>query len=183
MTRARLINASAYLAFASAGWCLVGAATPPATRQKPKFERPSTCTRRARWVKPTWHSGPATTPPENEVVLPPRDVPPTARLQLLGAHAEGKKPDVTKPPVAPVVGSNATESSGQRVQDELSRLRSDAGARRAFYDELRRTVEQVRSVRQEEKIQNPAFALPTPKPGWVGRGNRPGGVKPPPYNL
>jgi hypothetical protein len=79
--------------------------------------------------------------------------------------------------------SNAPELAAQRVRDELSRLRNDAGARRAFYDELRRTVEQVRPGRRDENSQNPASTLPKPKSGRMWKENWSGGSKPPPYNL
>ncbi len=80
-------------------------------------------------------------------------------------------------------GSNASEPAAQRVRDDLSRLRNDAGARRAFYDELRRTVEQVRSGRRDENSQNPASTLPKLKSGRMGEDNWSGGSKPSPYNL
>jgi hypothetical protein len=51
-------------------------------------------------------------------------------------------------------GSDAPVSDPQRIRNELDHLRNDAGARRAFYDELRRTVEQVRSGRRDEDSQN-----------------------------
>src|SRR5208283_5715726 len=97
MTRVRLINASTWLAFAAAGLCLVGAATLLAAPQKGSTARPPTLSRRARSTKPTWHSGPATTPPQTEVVLPPREAPPPAKSPLLGSQVGGKKPTVTKP--------------------------------------------------------------------------------------
>ncbi len=180
MTRVRLINASTWLAFTVAGLYFVGAATMLAAPQKASTARPPTLSRRARSTKPTWHSGPATTPPETEVVLPPREAPPLAKSPVLQAQAEGKKPGVTKPSAVPSAGSdfltrrraadahepaptpnamqgdgsNAPEPEAQRVRDDLSRLRNDPGARRAFYDELRRTVEQVRSGRRDENSPN-----------------------------
>jgi soluble lytic murein transglycosylase-like protein len=41
--------------------------------------------------------------------------------------------------------SSASDPEAVRIRDELKRLRDDAEARRAFYDDLRRTVERVRS--------------------------------------
>jgi len=52
-------------------------------------------------------------------------------------------------------GSDAPVPEPQRIRNELDHLRNDAGARHAFYDELRRTVEQVRSDRRDEVSQNP----------------------------
>jgi hypothetical protein len=41
--------------------------------------------------------------------------------------------------------SDAAIPEAQRIRVELERLRDDVGARRAFYDELRHTVEHVRA--------------------------------------
>ena len=46
--------------------------------------------------------------------------------------------------------SNAADPEAQRVQDEFARLREDAGARRAFYDDLLGTVERVRAGMRNE---------------------------------
>jgi hypothetical protein len=51
--------------------------------------------------------------------------------------------------------SNPPDPEAQRIQDELSRLRDDGGARHAFYDELRRTVERVRAGLRDEDSKNP----------------------------
>jgi hypothetical protein len=58
--------------------------------------------------------------------------------------------------------SNPADPEAQRIQDELSRLRDDAGARSAFYDELRRTVERVRAGLPDEDSKNP----PPPRAVW-----------------
>jgi hypothetical protein len=119
-------------------------------------------------------------------VLPPSEAPPPANSPLPGAQAEGKKPALSKPwggtPAdsdfltkrssaaahghAPKPNallhdeSNAAEPEAQRIQVELKRLRNDAGARRAFYDELRRTVEQVRAGQRDEDSKDPAAPRP-----------------------
>jgi hypothetical protein len=46
--------------------------------------------------------------------------------------------------------SNAPIAETQRIRVELEHVRDDAGARRAFYEELRRTVEQVRAGQRYE---------------------------------
>jgi hypothetical protein len=93
---------------------------------------------------------------------------------MLGGQAEGKEaasekpagatsadsglrpssPSARVPAIAPnaLLGddSNAAIPETQRIRVELERLRDDAGARRAFYDELRRTVEQVHAGQQYE---------------------------------
>ena len=164
-----------WLAFAGTGLYLLGAATPLAAPQGPKAPPPK-LSRRPGPIKPTWHSGPATTPPQTEVVLAPRDVPPPAKSQILGGKAEEKKSagenpagatsadsgSLTRPssPSARVPASapkgvlrddpNAPIAETQHIRVELGRLRDDAGARRAFYDELRRTVEKVRAGQRDE---------------------------------
>jgi hypothetical protein len=66
------------------------------------------------------------------------------------AHALSPAPNAN-----PHIDSNPPDPEAQRIQDELSRLRDDAGARLAFYDELRRTVEQVRAGLPEEDSKKP----------------------------
>ena len=182
MIRTKLIVA--WLAFAAAGLYLPGAATPLAAPQWPQAPPPK-LSRRPGAIKPTWHSGPATTPPQTEVVLPPRDVPPPAKSQILGGQAEGKKAATEKPAGATSADpgwrrfspsdrvpasapnavlrddSDAAIPETQRIRVELERLRDDAGARRAFYDELRLTLEQVRTGQEDRDSQNPA----SPRPG------------------
>ena len=174
MTRTRLIDA--WVALAGAGLYLLGTATPVAVTQEGSDARHPKLSRRAGSTKPAWHSGPATTPPQTEVVLPPPEAPPPAKSPLMGGQAEGKKPDVAKPLDVTPAGSgfltrhpsasahelastpnavlrddsNAPTPEAQRIRDELNRLHDDAGARRAFYDELRHAVEQVRAGQRDE---------------------------------
>ena len=184
MTRVRVIVA--WVAFAGAGLCLLGAATLLAELQDGSDPPPPKLTRRAGSTKHAWRSGPATTPPQTEVVPPPPEAPPPAKSPLLPGQAEGKKPAVTKPSdIAPAASgllprhpsasanetastanavlrddSNASNPESQRIRVELYRLRDNAGARRAFYEELRRTVEQVRAGQQNEGSQKPDSPLP-----------------------
>ena len=177
----RFIDASTWLSLAAAGLYLLGAATPLALAQERSLARRPTLSKRARSTKPTWHSGPATTPPQTEVVPPPPEAPPPAKSFIPGAQAGGKVPDVTKPGAVTPTGSgflttnppatarepapspnaalrddsNSPDPEPQRIRNELDHLRNDAGARRAFYDELRRTVVQVRSGQRDENLQNP----------------------------
>ena len=164
-----------WLAFAGAGLYLLGAATPLAAQQGPQAPPPK-LSRRPGAIKRTWHSGPATTPPQTEVVLPPRDVPPPAKSPTLGGQAEEKKPAGEKPAGATSTDSGfltrpssssarvpastpnailrddsiAPITETQRIRVELERLRADADTRRAFYDDLRRTGEQVRAGQRDE---------------------------------
>ena len=63
-------------------------------------------------------------------------------------------PSARVPASAPKSGfrddPNAPIAETQHIRVELGRLRDDAGARRAFYDELRRTVEQVRAGQRDK---------------------------------
>jgi len=182
----RLTDVSNWPAFAGAGLYLLGAATPLGAPQEASNPQPPSLSRRADSSKPTWHSGPASTPPQTEVVLPPPANPPPAKSTLLGSQAERKKPTVAKPGAVTPAGSgsltrrpsaaahepaptpnailhgdsNGADPEGQRIQVELNHLRDDTGARRAFYDELRRTVEQVRVGSRDEDSKNPLTAHP-----------------------
>jgi len=184
MTRTRLSDV--WMAFVGAGLCLVSAATPLAELREGSQVPPPKLTRRSGSTKHAWHSGPPTTPPQTEFVAPPPEAPPPAKSLLLRGQAEPEKPVGTKPldvtPAAsglhprrssasanePACASNAVlrddpnapDPEARRIRVELNRLRDDAGARRSFYDELRRTVEQVRAGQLHEGSQD----LASPRP-------------------
>jgi hypothetical protein len=61
--------------------------------------------------------------------------------------------------------SGASDPEAVRIQDELKRLRDDAEARRAFYDDLRRTVERVRGGAAREQAREPKPVSTQPSPG------------------
>jgi hypothetical protein len=46
--------------------------------------------------------------------------------------------------------ANSLDAEAQRIQDEFARLREDTGARSAFYNNLRDTVERVRAGQRDE---------------------------------
>jgi hypothetical protein len=46
--------------------------------------------------------------------------------------------------------ANSPDPEAQRIQDEFARLRQDTGARSAFYNDLRDTVERVRAGQRDE---------------------------------
>ena len=190
MTRVTLIGA--WLAFAGAGLCLLGLATPLAASQEEPDARPPKLSRRAASTKHTWHSGPATTPPQTEMVPLPPEAPPPAKSHRGGEKQDEKRPAVVKPSVGTPAGSNfptqTTSSSipasapntvhqddsptpeAQRIRLELNHLREDSGARRAFYEELRRTVEGVRAGQRDEDSQNssPPSQVAPQSPGASG---------------
>jgi hypothetical protein len=156
MTHVRNIRAFKWLAFAAAGLYLLAVAAAVGAPQEGSIARPPKSSKRAHSPKPTWHSGPASTPPETEILLPPPADPPPAKSTLPASQAEAKNQAGTKPWATTPVA----EPEAKRI--ELNRLRDDAVARRAFYDELRGTVEQVRSGRRDEDSKNP----PSSHPVW-----------------
>ena len=127
-------------------------------------------------IKRTWQSGPASLPPVTEVIpARPAASPPRVsaardshtKVTALASANQHRTP-ATHPvrtatlataatvQPAPKVNTNqpdaaaAVDPEAQRVQDEFARLRADAVARRAFYDDLLRTVERVRAGTQSE---------------------------------
>jgi len=137
-------------------------------------------------MKRTWRTGPASMPLETEVVPPrPSPVPPAVRAQTLSVQGEqkakmGEEPArrpstgstlaamrTTAVPSKPVVTTNneSRHDSGyvspeRRALDELNHLRANPGARQAFYDDLRHTVEQIRAGGKDENAKKPATFRP-----------------------
>ena len=62
--------------------------------------------------------------------------------------------------------SNSPDPESQRIQDEFVRLRQDAGARRAFYEDLLGTVERVRAGMRDENLaeEKPVSFQPAARP-------------------
>jgi soluble lytic murein transglycosylase-like protein len=62
--------------------------------------------------------------------------------------------------------SNSPDPEAQRIQDEFARLREDADARRAFYDDLLGTVERVRAGMRDENSaeEKPVSFQPAARP-------------------
>jgi len=143
-------------------------------------------------TKPTWHSGPAASPLETEIV-PSR--PPAAPPQVsttLNSSAKQKKSAAVNRQAAPLARSvrastgtpaaavvqtptanahqpdfsNSPDPEAQRIQDEFARLREDADARRAFYDDLLGTVERVRAGMRDENSaeEKPVSFQPAARP-------------------
>ena len=148
----------------------------------------------SRTVRRTWQSGPASSPLETEVIpsRPPAAPPRTGALP--GAQAKPKLPAVTNRPAAPGVGSahvtagtpaaaivqatstnppqpeisNSPDPEAQRINDEFAGLRKDEAARRAFYNDMLKTVERVRAGTRdddpaEEKPVSYQSAAPMPR--------------------
>jgi hypothetical protein len=131
-----------------------------------------------RTLKRTWRTGPASTPPDTEV-LPshPASIPPALRGTTLSAEqerkageAQGARPEAGSdlaakrlPAVAEKTASTRTATpislyvdQEKRARDEMNCLSTNALARQAFYDELRRTVDQARAGQTEMNEKNSA---------------------------
>jgi len=125
-------------------------------------------------------------PLETEVVPPhPLSVPPPVRAQTLSVQREQKAKEGEEPAGRPSAGSTlaATRTSAvpfksvvttidesryysghvdpeKRALEELNRLRANPGARQAFYEDLRHTVEHVRAGEKDENEPKPATSRP-----------------------
>jgi hypothetical protein len=172
MTRVKIITTSIGLIASCAGLVFLGSATLRGAPQAGVRARPSPPSQRLKAMKYTWHSGPASSPLETELVPPsPPAAPPVTSL-VLKSHAERKMSATASPAGAlPAVPVRATKGipaaalaqasptsadqhgapdspapEAQRVQDELKHLHYNSKAREAFYDDLRRTVQEVRAA-------------------------------------
>jgi hypothetical protein len=143
---------------------------------------------RSHSVRRSWHSGPASTPPQTEMIpIPVSPAPPATSPQLgwgwqreESPVAAAGTPAFDQPVVtisetfrATHVQPTAMRISQNRyswppnpeggVRDELRRLRQDAEARRAFYDDLLGTVRSVRaSARGNEASDEISAPATTP---------------------
>ncbi|MGD0221125.1 MAG: hypothetical protein ABSF71_02210 [Terriglobia bacterium] len=171
-------SVSGYMILAGAELCLLAAGAFSDTPQAQSYPHPSPPSTHARTLKRTWRTGPATTPPDTEVVPPhPSSVPPPIRgltLSVEGEQKSGEAPGVrpsagstlatkrTSPaPIKPVPAKNDKPDSSyvdpeKRARDEMNCLSTNPKARQAFYDDLRRTVEQVRAGSKDVIEKNPA---------------------------
>jgi len=184
MTRVKIITTSICLITSCAGLVFLGSATllgaplqgPSAGHAVPSRRSKATKPTGHKATKPAWHSGPASSPLETEVVpLRPPAAPPRVSATL-DSYAKRKKSEAVDPQAAPPAhsiratkdipaaaveqaskanadqpdSSNSPDPEAQRIQDEFARLREDAAARRAFYDDLLGTVERVRAGMRDE---------------------------------
>lgn len=148
-----------------------------------------------RAAKPTWHSGPAASPLKTEIVPSRLPAAPPRVSTSPGSYAKRKESAAVSPHVTPATRSvhattgpppaaveqaskakadqpetsNSPDPEAERIQDEFTRLRQDAAARRAFYDDLLGTVERVRAGMregnspEEEPVSFQPTARPSPK--------------------
>ncbi len=134
--------------------------------------------------KHTWHNGPASMPPETEILGPhPPSVPP--RVRDLPLSSQGEPKGGAEPQGKPSTASTlaATRTSGAPLKQEITPnnkphrdvgcadpqksalsemdcLRTHPASRQAFYDDLRRTMQQVRAGETDENAKKPV----TPRP-------------------
>jgi len=80
----------------------------------------------------------------------PKTAPPVSSIRVAKVLPAAAAGQVAKDSADQPDASNAADPEAQRVQDEFARLREDAGARRAFYDDLLGTVERVRAGMRNE---------------------------------
>ena len=120
MTRVGQIPASICLVAAGTGLSLLGSATLRGVPQEGSNEIHSVRADLSVPAKPTWHGGPASTPPEPEAVPPPPAVRPPTKALILGPQKQRSKlasaTSVGKPPASSV--SPPTPTS--RVTDGLA---------------------------------------------------------------
>ncbi len=176
MTRVRLIRPSVRVVIAGATLSALGST---ALRGAPQLASAvsSPAPGRSGPAKPPWHGRPASTPPETELVPPPPEAPPPAKSLILGAQKRGNKAASVGHGAVPAtiaaasgkassrassepasemsVGAGAADPEILRIRDELKRLHDDNEARRTFYEDLRRTVEQVRTGARDEDSSQP----------------------------
>jgi hypothetical protein len=175
MTHMRPITFFICLVSAWAGCYLLESTVLAGAQQQGSNARPSLRLRRAGSTKPTWHSGPASTPPDTEIVPPPPPNPPPvttilesqeerAATTMTGRGAASSVDSVlagnrasavaNRPTPAVNAGlhgySNVSDPETLRIREDLKRLQDDTEARRVFYDELRHTVERVRAGMSDE---------------------------------
>jgi len=190
----KIMTTSICLIASCAGLFFLGAATLRGAPQPGPRARPSAPSRRLKATKPTWHSGPASSPLETEFVPPSPPPAPPVTSPILDSYARRKMSAAANPQAAPsaraVRATNGTPAAAvaqastanadqpgysdspapeaQRIQDELKRLHDDREARQAFYDDLRRTVQEVRAAvrgsdSSEENAASPVQNVRSPR--------------------
>jgi len=151
MTGVKVIATSIGLVISCVGLVLLGFATQPGVRQQKLINRHYVPSRSSKAAKPTWHSGPASTPPETEIIPRfPSAVPPMRSIRATTAAAAASVKPAPKTNAGQPVHLPAADPETQRIQDEFARLRQDEAARRAFYNELLSTVDRVRAGARDE---------------------------------
>ena len=205
MIRVKIITKSIWLTTSCAGWVFLGSATLLGASQQVPRAHTYVPAKHAKAMKRTWHTGPASTPPETEIIPSSPPAAPPRIAVLFDSPAKPKESGAVNPHAGPHAlsvrsstatpaasveqvpeantdqpyASNSPDPEAQRIQDEFVRLRQDAAARRAFYDDLLGTVERVRAGMREENLaeEKPVSFQPSPRPS----GKPPVGPVTPPH--
>lgn len=151
MSGVKIITTSIYLVTSYVGLVLLGFATQPRTQQQKLINRHYVPSRSSKAAKPTWHSGPASTPPETEIIARfPSAVPPARSIRATAGIAVATVKQAPKTNTGQPVHLLTANPEAQHIQDEFARLRQEEAARRAFYNELLSTVDRVRAGARDE---------------------------------
>ena len=167
-------GASGFLILAGVDLCLLASGALSSTPKGRTTVHSSSASSHTRTIKRTWRTGPASMPLETEVVPPhPSSVPPPAKaltLSVPGERKGGVEPG-GRPSAGSTLGATPTSAAPfesdvstndeshnnsvyvdpeKRALSELSSLRANPGARQAFYEDLRRTVERVRAGEKDQ---------------------------------
>ena len=180
-------RASGFLILAGAELCLLATGAYSVTPQARTPVHPSPPSSHTRPIKRTWRTGPASMPLDTEVVpphpslcAPDRKAPNAQRAgrteskdgersreealcrfdSCCAAHASAAafKPEVTTIDESRHYSDYVDPE--KRARDEMTRLRTNPGARQAFYEDLRHTVEQVRTGENDGNETKPAASRP-----------------------
>ena len=190
----KIITTSICLITSCAGLFFLGATTLPGETQPGPSAHPSPPAKRRKATTPTWHTGPASSPPVTEFIPshPPPVPPPMSTLRdsyakrnmlagasspavpaapaargMIGNPAAAVEPVATASPDPPDT-SNSPDPEAQRIQAEFARLREDTGARRAFYEDLLNTVERVRAGGRNDSSAEEKL-IPSPPAAFPSR--------------
>ncbi len=151
MSGVKIIITSICLVTSCVGLVLLGFATQPGAQQQKLINRHYVPSRSSKAAKPIWHSGPASTPPETEIIPRfPSAVPPTRSVRTTSGITVASVEHAPKANTGQPVHLLTADPETQHIQDEFSRLRQNEAARRAFYVELLGTVDRVRAGARDE---------------------------------
>ena len=158
VTRGRVLG---FLVPTFAGLCFLAAMAFSETPPAPSPGRTSASLKNTKPKRARWHNGPASMPPDTEVVPPHgSSSPPPVRAvtqsvqderlgtgKASGPSLAGRGTAAALPKPIPTRSEPSDHSfdPATRAQNELNCLRTNSDAREAYYEDLRRTVEEVRT--------------------------------------
>jgi hypothetical protein len=163
-----------WLVLTGVGFCLLASVAICGAPQATSPALPAAALSNPKTRKPHWHNGPATMAPDTEIVPPHGSLePPAVRSLTISVEDQrkGKAPAGASAAAPLKPATNISIDPDTRARNELNCLRNDSQARAAYYDELRRTAEQVREggdPASEERKTSPCL-VPNESPIGVGR--------------